>query len=156
MLPHTLGVLKMETITRSFRPSDLILHRVLNPTGDTDLNQWQPGHLLEACGIIPDFFAEACITAQSENPDGVNIEAIADAMDRIYQYGGFQYPLGGAIDSEGVYLSQYAEDEDLSPLVKFIYSADRGTDVFECLVYRSGITALRQWGTDGAKVGRFD
>jgi hypothetical protein len=156
MLPRTLGVSKMETKTLVVRPSELILDRVLNPAGDADLNRAQPAHLLEACGIIPDFFAEACITAETENPDGVNIDAIADAMDRVYQFGGFEFPLGGDLDADGVYRSQYAEDPDMSPLVRFAYAVTMGGQAFECFVYECGITAIRERGSETAKVARFD
>lgn len=146
----------METKTLVVRPSELILDRVLNPAGDADFNRAQPARLLEACGIIPDFFAEACITAETENPEGVNLDAIADAMDRVYQMGGFQYPLGGDIDADGVYRSQYAEDPDMSPLVRFAYAVTMGGQAFECFVYQYGITAIRERGSEAAKVARFD
>ena len=146
----------METKTLLVRPADILLDRVLNPSGDADLNRWQPSHLLEACGLIPDFFAEACITAETENPDSVTLEAIADGMDRCYQFGGFQFPFGGDIDADGVYHSQYAEDDDLPPLVRFAYAATMGGPSFECFVYRYGITAIRERGSDAVKVARFD
>jgi len=146
----------MQTKTLLVRPSELILDRVLNPAGDATLDRVTPAHLIEACGIIPDFFAEACITAESENPDGVSIEAIADAMDNVYQFGGFQYPFGGDVDADGVYRSQYAEDPPLSPLVRFAYAVTMGGQDFECFVYQYGITAIRERGSDTAKVARFD
>lgn len=155
-MPRTLGVSKMQTKTIVVRPSELILDRVLNPAGDADLNSASPALLLEACGIIPDFFAEACITAESQNPDGINLDAIADAMDRVYQYGGFEFPWGGTLDADGVYQSQYAEESDRSPLVRFSYAAAMGGQAFECFVYQSGIAAIRERGSETAKVGRFD
>ena len=156
MLPRTLGVLKMDTKTLVVRPSELILDRVLNPAGDANLNRVSPAQLLKACGTVPDFFAEACITAETENPDGVNIDAIADAMDRVYQMGGFCYPWGGDLDADGVYRSQYAEEADLSPLVRFAYAVAMGGQAFECFVYQGGITAIRERGSETAKVARFD
>ena len=152
----TLWEIDMETKTLLVRPSELILDRVLNPAGDADLNRVQPAQLLEACGIIPDFFAEACITAETENPAGVNPDGIEDAMDNVYQSGGFQYPLAGDLDADGVYRSQYADDPDMSPLVRFAYAVTMGGQAFECFVYQYGITAIRERGSEAAKVARFD
>ena len=40
----------------NFRASDLILDRVLNPNHDPEIGNARPDDLVEACGIIPDFF----------------------------------------------------------------------------------------------------
>jgi hypothetical protein len=144
----------MNTVAIEMRPSDWILDRVLNPAGDPDLNQVPPARLLEACGIIPDFFAEACVTAEDENPDTLTLQHIADGMDRAYQFGGFGYPWPGTLDADGVYRSQYDEDPPMSPLVRFSFNS--GARVFECFVYECAITAIRERGTASLFIGRFD
>lgn len=146
----------MQTETVSFRPSMFLLDRVLNPAGDDDLNRWQPAHLLEACGVIPDFFVEACITAETESADAIDLDAIADGMDRIYQFGGFEFPWGGTVSPEGVYHADNEEDAPLSPLVRFAYALNEGGRAFELFVYDYGITAIRERGSDAARVARFD
>ena len=144
----------MNTVAIEMRPSDWILDRVLNPAGDPYLNQVPPPRLLEACGIIPDFFAEACVTAEDENPEGFTLRDVADGMDRVYQFGGFGYPWPGSLDADGVYRSQYDEDPPMSPLVRFSFNS--GARVFECFVYEAGITAIRERGTASLFIGRFD
>ena len=146
----------MNTVAIDMRPSDWILDRVLNPAGDPDLNQVPPARLLEACGIIPDFFAEACVTAEAENPEGFTLQDVADGMDRAYQFGGFKYPWPGQVDADGVYVSKYEEDPPLSPLVRFSFMASHMGRVIECFVYESGITAIRERGTASLFIGRFD
>ena len=144
----------METKTLVCRPSELILDRVLNPAGDADLNRAQPAQLLEACGIIPDFFVTACITAEQENPDTLTLQHIADGMDRVYQFGGFGYPWPGTLDADGVYTSPHDGDSPLPPLVRFAFNS--GARVFECFVYDCAITAIRERGTASLFIGRFD
>jgi hypothetical protein len=61
----------MQTLT--FRPSDVLLDRVLNPAGDLMLGDCEPEHLIEACGIIPEFFAQACLSA-----DPLTLDEIAN------------------------------------------------------------------------------
>lgn len=146
----------MESIALKLRPADIMLDRVLNPTGDDNLNQWQPDHLLEACGIIPDFFCEALIAAERENPEGITLEHVADGMDAVYQYGGFGYPWGGTVSPSGIYQSQYEEDPPLPPLVRFSFNCYERDRVMECFVYDSAIVAIRERGTSQVFVGRFD
>jgi len=154
MMPRHFGKLIMNSIAMTLRPADILLDRVLNPADDADLNQWQPKHLVEACGIIPDFFVTACITAEQENPDTLTLQHIADGMDRAYQFGGFGYPWPGSLDADGVYRSQYDEDPPMSPLVRFSFNS--GARVFECFVYECAITAIRERGTASLFIGRFD
>ena len=151
----------MNTIAYEMRPSDWILDRVLNPAGDPDFNQAAPDRLLEACGIIPDFFAEACVTAEDENPEGFTLQDVAAGMDRIYQFGGFAYPWPGTLDADGVYYSKHEEDPPLSPLVRFSFMASHSGRIIECFVYQSAITSIRErsgWrsGTASLFIGRFD
>ena len=147
----------MESIALNLRPADIMLDRVLNPADDEDLNRWQPDHLLEACGIIPDFFCEALITAERENPEGITLQHVADGMDRVYQFGGFQYPWPGKLDADGVFTCpEYPEDPPLSPLVRFSFNCYERGRVMECFVYEAGITAVRERGTASLFIGRFD
>ena len=54
--------------TENFRASDFILDRVLNPNRDPEIGKAWPNDLVEACGIIPDFFCTACLEAQQVDP----------------------------------------------------------------------------------------
>jgi len=129
--------------TVQLRLSDLVLDRELNPAGDADIGGATPDRIIEACGIIPDFFAEACL------PEGPRtLQQVADDMEAGYGFGGFCYPLGGAVSPQGVY--SYPEDPDLYPLVRYRFGA------FECYVYPYAITAIRDVRTGECKVGRFD
>ena len=133
----------MQTLT--LRPSDLLLDRVLNPAGDLMLGNCEPGHLIEACGIIPEFFAQACLSA-----DPLTLDEIANQMDEAYSFGGFRYPFGGDITVSGLYQSEHETDEDLPPLARFIF------DRFECFVYQYGIVGIRDRATRENKIARFD
>ena len=133
----------MQTLT--FRPSDVLLDRVLNPAGDLMLGNCEPGHLIEACGIIPEFFAQACLSA-----DPLTLDEIANQMDEAYSFGGFRYPFGGDITVSGLYQSEHETDEDLPPLARFIF------DRFECFVYQYGIVGIRDRATRENKIARFD
>jgi len=131
--------------TLNIRPSDILLDRVLNPTRDADIGSATPDAIIEACGIIPDFFLAGCLTA-----DRLTLDAIADGMDAAYQFGGFAYPFGGSLTPAGVYQSSSDEDADLPPLARFTFEG------FECFVYHYGITAIRERETGAAKIARFD
>jgi len=134
----------------NIRPSDSMLDRVLNPAADRRIGAARPADIIEACGIIPDFFYTACI--MSSNSDGVTtLDAIADGMDAEYQMGGFCYPFGGSVDVDGTYHSEFADDPDMAPLARFGFDGR-----FFCYVYNYGITAIRD-GLDGPfKIARFD
>ena len=60
--------------TLNIRPSDVVLDRVLNPADDSSIASAYPGDILEACGIIPDFFCAACIMA-SNSGEPVTLDA---------------------------------------------------------------------------------
>ena len=129
----------------NLRPSDILLDRVLNPTDDPAIGSARPVDIVEACGVIPDIFCQACLST-----DPLLLELIAEQMDWIYSFGGFGYPLGGAVSPEGRYCSEFEDDDDLAPLARFIY------DRFELFVYPYAITALRDRNTREVKIGRFD
>jgi hypothetical protein len=131
--------------TFNIRPSDLLLDRVLNPTRDADIGSATPALIIEACGIIPDFFAHACMAA-----DPLTLDEIAHHMDDAYQFGGFRYPFGGSITPAGVYQSIHDDDPDMPPLACFTFEG------FECFVYHYGITAIRDRATRETKIARFD
>ena len=133
----------MQTLT--FRPSDVLLDRVLNPAGDLMLGDCEPEHLIEACGIIPEFFAQACLSA-----DPLTLDVIANQMDEAYSFGGFRYAFGGDITVSGLYQSEHETDEDLPPLARFIF------DRFECFVYQYGIVGIRDRASLEHKLARFD
>jgi hypothetical protein len=136
--------------TLNIRPSDFVLDRVLNPAADRRIGSARPGDIIEACGIIPDFFCAACIMA-SNSGEPVTLDAIADDMDAEYQMGGFCYPFGGSVDVDGTYHSEFADDPDMAPLARFGFDGR-----FFCYVYDYGIVAIRD-GLDGpAKIARFD
>jgi len=148
----------MESLALRLRPADIMLDRVLNPANDDDLNRWQPEHLVEACGIIPDFFCEALITAERENPEGITLQHVADGMDRVYQFGGFQYPWPGKLDADGVYTAcaPYDDDPPLSPLVRFSFNCYERGRVMECFGDEACIAVICVWGTASLIMGRFD
>ena len=47
----------------NIRTSDLILDKVFNPANNAGLNKAKPSDIEQACGLIPDFFADACLEA---------------------------------------------------------------------------------------------
>jgi len=128
------------------RPSDVILDRVYNPSEDDNFGGATPAQLTEACGLIPDFFCQACLMASP-----LTLENIAAGMDSVYQFGGFgSYPYKGTIDDEGTYQSEDKDDDALPPLARFIFM------YFECFVYEYGIAAIRDRATRQTKIARFD
>ena len=143
------------------RPADIILHCELNPTKAPELADATPAQLREACGIIPDFFADACMGSEYEEGD-ITLQAIADRMDQSYQWGGFCYPFGGLVTPDGTYCSEHADDPALPPLARFTYVSEAEfrfaapVPSIECLIYQYAITAIRFHGSDTAMVARFD
>ncbi|MBL6840978.1 MAG: hypothetical protein ISQ84_02370 [Pelagibacterales bacterium] len=134
-------------IEMKLRPSDVVLDRVFNPAADDQLGGATPAQLAEACGIIPDFFCQACLMAAP-----LTLDNIAAGMDSVYQFGGFNaYPFKGSIDDhDGTYQSEYEDDDALPPLARFIFEG------FECFVYEYGIAAIRDRATRETKIARFD
>jgi hypothetical protein len=96
-------------------------------------------------GLIPSFFVTA-FERLHVNEQAPSLDNVAQAMDDIYRFGGFCYPLGGSVDPDGVYT--YPQDPDLYPLLKMTCE---GLTLY---VYEYGIVAL----TDGARTltARFD
>lgn len=136
------------------RPSDILLDRVFNPASDATVGSATPAQLAEACGIIPDFFAKACLAA-----DPLTLDNIAAGMDDAYHYGGFNsYPYKGTVDDhDGTYRSEHKEDEELPPLARFIYdNSGSSARAFECFVYRYAIVAIRDRASRQTKIARFD
>ena len=139
-------------IELNFRASDILLDRVLNPAKDPDTGRNRPADLVEACGIIPDFFLEACHFAKDDE-NGLTLDAVCNGMDNAYQYGGFEYSSiwKGTLDHNGTYQADNDDDGPLAPLARFGFEGR----VF-CYVYDYGVTAVRI-GLDGPyKVARFD
>jgi hypothetical protein len=134
-------------IEMKLRPSDVVLDRVFNPAADDQLGGATPAQLAEACGIIPDFFCQACLMAAP-----LTLDNIAAGMDSVYQCGGFNaYPFKGSIDDhDGTYQSEHEDDDALPPLARFIFEG------FECFVYEYGIAAIRDRATRATKIARFD
>ena len=98
----------------------------------------------EHLGILPEFFIHA-----TQEAGDATLGAVADAMDEIYGYGGFQYPFSGEIDPEGVYRAP--EDPPLEYLATISY-----LDRFTMYCYPYAITAIRDNDTGETKIGRFD
>ncbi|MAL45933.1 hypothetical protein [Hyphomonas sp.] len=151
--------------------ADVLLDREFNPAGDPILSRATPDQLLEACGLIPHFFCDACANCEIENPEGFTLDNIADAMDRIYQYGGFRYGWKGTVDQKGIYHAADSEDPPLSPIMRFRYrnhAADWHPEqneteaklyqprVIECMVYRYAVVAIRERNDGPVRIGRFD
>lgn len=137
-------------LSLNFRASDYVLDRVLNPARNSDIGATSPAYLIEACGIVPDFFCVACAQA-SDTVQGLTLDAVCDAMDDVYGFGGFSYPFAGTLDPDGTYTAANGEDDPLPPLARFGFEGR----VF-CFVYDYGITAIRI-GLDGPyRIGRFD
>jgi len=135
----------------NFRASDILLDRVLNPAKDADTGRNRPADLIEACGIIPDFFLEACHFAK-DSETGLTLDNVCAGMDNAYQFGGFgSYPWKGTLDHNGTYQADNDEDAPLAPLARFGFEGR----VF-CYVYDYGVAAVRI-GLDGPyKIARFD
>ena len=96
----------------------------------------------EYLGILPEFFIHA-------TQEGETLEQVAEAMDSIYGFGGFQYPFGGTVADCGAY--QSPEDPDLQPYATISY-----LDRFTMFCYPYAITAIRDNDTGDTKIGRFD
>ncbi len=99
----------------------------------------------EHLGILPEFF----ISATQKLSEYATLDHIAQVMDDLYQFGGFQYPFSGEIDPQGVYRAP--EDPPLEYLATISY-----LDRFTMFCYPYAITAIRDNDTGETKIGRFD
>ena len=130
---------------------------LINPTNNAEVGESFEFNILEACGIIPQFFEAACDAQSTRDfPAGtynaLPLEFVANKMDELYQYGGFEdHPFDGEIRPDGTYQSD-DEDPDMAPLAKFT-SNDRMMELF---VYDYGICAIRNRRTSEYKIARFD
>jgi len=111
---------------------------------------WDPSKVYpeatrEYLGLLPEFF----ISATQNLGDTGTLDSLADAMDEIYQFGGFQYPFGGTVADSGAY--QSPEDPDLQP-----YATIAFRERFTMYCYPYAITAIRDNDTGETKIGRFD
>ena len=152
-----MNVITGNTILKSVRASDLVLDRTFNPAESPDVETLNKEYLAEACGLIPDFFADACLmleldidTIDFKNTKSTQLDHIAETMNTIYGSGGFYDGFGGSIDEDGCYVSKYSEEEPMPPFAKFIY------ENFCCYVYDCAITVLFDLRTRQTIVGRFD
>jgi len=144
-------------ILQNVRASDLVLDRIFNPANSPDVETLNNEYLAESCGLIPDFFADACLmleldsdTIDFKNTKSTELETIANTMNTLYGCGGFFNGFGGSKDEHGCYVSEYSEEEPMPPFAKFIY------ENFCCYVYDCAITVLFDLKTRQIIVGRFD
>jgi len=144
----------------NIRTSELILDRILNPTDDKAIGAASGNDIVEACGLIPDFFCQACLNygrtifKAIKNPSvemfkDSDLKVVADEMDSIYGFGGFKYPWSGTVTDDGVYQSKDS-DPDMNPLALFRYAH------MELFVYPYGVCAIRNTKTNESKIARFD
>ena len=137
--------------TLTVRPSDLILERIINPTQVKEYKKARAIDMVESCGIIPDFFAEACVELSFEDSTQFTLDNIAKKIDAMYQCGGFLHPMKGTISADGSYISSYDDDDDLAPICRYKYE-----DKFYLYVYEYAITAIVDIATGDSKIARFD
>ena len=130
---------------------------LINPTNNPEIGESFEFNIIEACGIIPQFFEDAC-DAQSTRDipvgtyNALPLEFVANKMDQLYQYGGFEdSTFEGEIRPDGTYQSD-DEDPDMAPLAKFT-SNDRMMELF---IYDYSICAIRNKRTNEYKIARFD
>ena len=134
---------------------------LINPTNNAEVGESFEFHIREACGIIPQFFEDAC-DAQSTRDipvgtyNALPLEFVANKMDQLYQYGGFEdSTFEGEIRPDGTYQSD-DEDPDMAPLAKFTCSDLDGHAWIDLFVYDYAICAIRNRRSGGYKIARFD
>ena len=52
---------------KNVRASDLVLDRKFNPANSPEVETLNNDYLAESCGLIPDFFADACLMLELED-----------------------------------------------------------------------------------------
>ena len=101
--------------------------------------------LMQCCGLIPAFFND-CLALEYDN-----LEDFTREFDCCYGFGGFHtYAWKGKLGDNNEYISEFEEEEHLQPLV--IFTGNR----FECIVYKYGVTAIRDLETKETKIARID
>ncbi len=101
--------------------------------------------LMQRCGLIPSFFND-CLRLEYDN-----LEDFTKEFDCCYGYGGFHsYPWKGKLGDDREYISEFEDEEPLHPLVVFTGNK------YECIVYKYGVTAIRDTETNETKVARID
>tara|TARA_R100000808_G_scaffold1577_1_gene7050 strand:+ start:455 stop:862 length:408 start_codon:yes stop_codon:yes gene_type:complete len=101
--------------------------------------------LMQRCGLIPSFFND-CLRLEYDN-----LEDFTKEFDCCYGYGGFHsYPWKGKLGDNKEYISEFEDEEPLHPLV--VFTGNR----YECIVYKYGVTAIRDTETNETKVARID
>ena len=101
--------------------------------------------LMQRCGLIPSFFND-CLRLEYDN-----LEDFTKEFDCCYGYGGFHsYPWKGTLGDDKEYISEFEDEEPLQPLV--VFTGNR----YECIVYKYGVTAIRDTETKETKVARID
>ena len=135
-------------ILQNVRASDLVLDRTFNPANSPEVEILNNDYLAESCGLIPDFFADACLLLELDK--STELETIANTMNTLYGCGGFFNGFGGSKDEHGCYVSEYSEEEPMPPFAKFQY------DHYVCYVYDCAITVLFDLQTRQTIIGRFD
>ena len=156
--------------------SDLQMFAVTNPANSQEYVV-DSEKLILACGYIPQFFYTAVHNINEHNTlvegypkvlqelglsmepkaqpelEQLSVESIAKEMDELYRFGGFQFPIEGTIDEQGILISPHEEDQDMFPLVRF-YDPSH---TFEFFVYTYCIVGLRDSKNhDDVKMARFD
>ena len=161
----------MENVFK-MRVSDYILNRNLNPLKDKEYGNLTPDQLIEWCGIIPDFFANAvtseesaeliekALNAQKDNKltdlgidllQNTALFKVSDKMDEAYGWPAFGNSVMTNKPSEFGIIFGTDGEPDLNPLAKFNY------EFLEVLVYEYGLVALRIVGKPNTvKFARFD
>ena len=158
----------------NIRGADFVLEWKFNPTANTDYpevtpcNQSNVDWYMQACGLIPDFYARAIDEWESENGAGCDtddsrgeqptLSEIAERMDTIYGFGGFRsYLWKGTVLDDGTFEALPSDDDEqdppLIPYVKLIHADERH---LECFVYPYGVVTLRDIKTGETKTARFD
>jgi hypothetical protein len=158
----------------NIRAAKLVLEWEYNPTQ----NQSYPGvsaeqhsgveWYIQACGLIPDFYARAIDEWESDNGAGCNtddsrgerptLSEIADRMDTIYGFGGFRsYLWQGTVLDDGTFEALPSDDDEQDPpLIPYVHLVHPAERHLECFIYPYGVVTLRDIKTGETKTARFD
>jgi hypothetical protein len=97
----------------------------------------------EWLGIVPEFFARGVVAARFE---GGGISTVADEMNSLYQWGGFDDHWRGDIDDDGVY---HNEHEKMEPFARVDFNG------WTMWAYPYSIFGIKD-SVGNQRVGRFD